>query len=106
MLTAPQIHALRNPVRFGGRVRGQLAKAGLSVSKGGPMPIPTMEELLRWFDELDANQRICRVWVKTEAHAHICGREAVGLDRLGGSRALVCEGHKPREEWFVRLKAA
>lgn len=70
------------------------------------MPIPKLEELQAWFDGLDEHQRICRVWVRTEAYAHICGREAVGIDRLGGGKALVCEGHKPSTEAnFVRLKA-
>lgn len=69
------------------------------------MALPTMEELQRWFDGLDEHQRICRQWTRTEAYAHICGREAVGIDRLGGKNALVCETHQPSTpENFVRLK--
>jgi hypothetical protein len=42
--------------------------------------------------------------LKSGTHMGICGRRAVGIDRLGGKNALVCEAHKPaREDWFVRL---
>ncbi len=70
------------------------------------MPLPTMEELLRWFDALYDDQRVCRTWVTTEAYAHICARAAVGIDRLGGRYALVCEAHRPSTEAnFARLRA-
>ncbi len=68
------------------------------------MSVPTLEELRRWFDSLDAHQRVCRVWIRTESYSAMCAREAVGIDRLGGKNALVCEGHKPANaDWFVRL---
>lgn len=70
------------------------------------MPLPTIEELLRWFDSLADDQRICRTWVRTESYAHICARAAVGIDRQGSKNALVCEAHKPLSEAnFARLKA-
>lgn len=69
------------------------------------MAVPTLEELQRWFDGLDEMQRICRVMVKDEAHMHICGRDAVGLDRHAGPRGLVCAGHRPANpDWFVELR--
>lgn len=71
------------------------------------MPIPTIEELLGWFHSLADDQRICRTWVRTESYAHICARAAVGIDRLGGKNALVCEAHKPlAEASFARLSAS
>jgi hypothetical protein len=76
------------------------------------MAIPTLDELRQWFDRLEPDQRICRVMVRTESYAHVCGREAVGIDRLGGRNGLVCEQHKPRvygsdqeSQFFVRLKS-
>lgn len=68
----------------------------------------TLEELQAWFKDLHPQERICRVWVKTEAFSHICGRDAVGVNRMeGGKKAqlgLVCETHKPgNPDWFIRL---
>jgi len=81
------------------------------------MAVPTLDELRAWFNAMDPAARVCRVMVKDEIrspHAPltgamggpvigICGRAAVGIDRLGGKNALVCEAHQPREMWFVRL---
>jgi hypothetical protein len=67
------------------------------------MAVPTLDELKAWFNALDATQRVCRVTARDATHMGICGRAAVGIDRLGGRNALVCEAHKPREEWFIRL---
>ena len=67
--------------------------------------MPSLDELRAWFRALDVHQRVCRTMVKSEIAMGICGREAVGIDRLGGARALVCEAHIPaKPEWFVRLK--
>lgn len=71
------------------------------------MSVPTLEELQRWFDGLDSAQRVCREWIRTESYTAICGREAVGIDRLQHAKhndGLVCETHKPQERWFVRLR--
>lgn len=69
------------------------------------MSVPTIEELLGWFHSLADDQRICRTWVRTESYAHICARAAVGIDRLGGKNALVCEAHKPSTDAnFARLR--
>lgn len=69
------------------------------------MAIATLEELRCWFDALSEPQRVCRVWMRGEIHSGICGRAAVGMDRMAGSRGLVCELHKPSTpEWFVRFR--
>jgi hypothetical protein len=69
------------------------------------MAVTTLEELQRWFDELSEPQRVCQVWVRGEIHSGICGRTAVGVDRMAGPRGLVCELHKPKTpEWFVRFR--
>lgn len=70
------------------------------------MAVATLEELQRWFDGLTEQERVCRVWVRGEVHSGICGRAAVGLDRMTGPRGLVCEAHKPKtRDWFVRFLA-
>lgn len=66
--------------------------------------VPTLDELRQWFNGLSAEQRICRVMCRTESCINICGREAVGLDRLGGPRGLVCESHRPEDRFFIPLK--
>lgn len=64
----------------------------------------TLDELQRWFDALSEPERVCRVWVRNQVHSGICGGAAIGMDRMAGSRGLVCELHKPSTpEWFVRL---
>lgn len=65
--------------------------------------VPTLDELREWFKALSPEQRVCRVMLRDEIHMGICGRAAVGIDRLGGRNALVCEAHRPREQWFIRL---
>lgn len=71
------------------------------------MPLQTLEELQRWFDGLDASQRVCRVMVSKGDYVMICGRPAIGIDRLthGWHRdGLVCDQHKPENpNWFVSL---
>lgn len=70
------------------------------------MATATIEELHRWFAELSEPERVCRTWVRGKIHSGICGRSAVGIDRMAGARGLVCELHKPNTpEWFVRLRA-
>lgn len=62
------------------------------------------ENTHRWFETLEAKERICRVWCPTEAYSCVCGRAAVGVNLRDGPHALVCEKHKPeKEELFVRL---
>jgi hypothetical protein len=69
------------------------------------MAITTLEELQSWFDGLAEPERVCRVWVRGKVHSGICARAAVGMDRMAGSRGLVCEVHKPNTpEWFVRFR--
>lgn len=69
------------------------------------MAAATVEELRRWFDELSEPERVCRVWLRGEIHSGICARAAVGMDRMAGTRGLVCELHKPDAvERFVRLR--
>jgi hypothetical protein len=69
------------------------------------MAITTLEELQGWFDGLTEPERVCRVWVRGKVHSGICGRAAVGMDRMAGPRGLVCDVHKPNTpEWFVRFR--
>lgn len=72
------------------------------------MQTPTLDELQAWFKDLHPQERVCRVWVRDEAHSHICAGAAVGINRMeGGKKAqlgLVCEVHKPgNPDWFIRL---
>lgn len=68
------------------------------------MTFPSLEQLQTWFDTMDEHQRVCRIMCRTEGYSAICGRAAIGVDRLGGKSALVCERHVPsREENFIRL---
>ena len=76
---------------------------------GRTMRTPTLEELQTWFNALHPAERICRVWVRDEATSHICGSEAVGINRMEANRTaqlgLVCDRHKPdNPDWFVGLK--
>ena len=69
------------------------------------MPMPTLEELRRWYEGLTEQERVCRVWMRDEIHSGICARSAVGIDRMAGPRGLVCDAHKPaNRDWFVRLR--
>jgi hypothetical protein len=68
------------------------------------MAVATLDELKQWFNGLEESQRVCRTMTRTEDYSAMCGRAAVGMDRLNGPRGLVCEAHKPQERWFVRLR--
>lgn len=68
------------------------------------MPVPTLNELQQWFNQLTDPERVCRLWVRDEIHSGICARAAVGIDPSAGPSGLVCETHKPSARVFVRLR--